>query len=211
MLFLHLWRGKSREKHSKHLPHLILTLSAGQTLSKPSPVQPQRRIKPQVMPKQFQLMETSSRKGLDTTSGNTDPDFLQNTCKSWPRTSDVAKEPEPVMAAGIPACGEWAKYLCLLIFNSSDYPRVLRSPNVCLTGSVCLFKINLCNGNVQPGVWVGSAEWRAGDGRKPSSAIPHTLHAQQTKRHSVFIFCSIIFNECKLFFFPSSPFNFKLV
>lgn len=156
------------------------------------------------MHKQFQVLQTSSRKGLDTTPGNRDPHFLPNTWEDFrPRACDAAKEPQPTMAAAIPAWGGWAKHLCLLIFNSPDYPRALHSPNVCLTGSVCLFEVNPCNGKVQAGVWVGSAQWRAGDGRKMSSAIPDTLRAQQTKTHRVFISCSIISNECKLlFFFP---------
>lgn len=56
------------------------------------------------MHKQFQVVQTSSRKGLDTRQGNKDPHFLQNTRKDfwpramtqdfWPRACDVAKEPE---------------------------------------------------------------------------------------------------------------------
>lgn len=149
-------------------------------------------------------MQISSRKGLATTTGNTDLYFLQNSWKDfWPRTSDAAKKPKPTMAAGIPACGGWLKYLCLLIFNCSDYPRVLHSPNVCLTRSVCLFKINLCNGNVQPGVWVGSAEWRAGDGRSQAQLFHthSTLSKQRDTEFSSFV-QSFPMNANFLLYFP---------
>lgn len=204
VLFPHLWRGKSR---GKHLPHLILTPSVGQNLSKPSPVQHQR-IKPQAMHKQFQVMQTSSRKGL----GNRDPHFLQKTHgKFWPRTCDVAHEPKPTMAAGIPARGGWAQNLCLLIFNSPDYPGALRSPNVCLTGSVCWFEMNPCHGNVQPGClggfcWMGSRGWEEAE-------LSCSRHAPRSANKRIQSFHLLLshFQWMQTLFSSSLPFNFKLV
>lgn len=139
-------------------------------------------------------MQTSSRKGLATTSGNTDPHFLPNTWKGFRgRTAQAGSWNS--------SCGGWAKCLCLLIFNCSDYPRVLRSPNVCLTGSVCLFQINLGRGmcSLVSGwvCWMGSRGWEG-------SELSYSRHTPGSANKEIQSF-HLLFNHfqwMQTFFFP---------